>query len=292
MSNLVQRVIFGAALFVAQPSWADDIPFAADALRTLTIDAEAVIRATQPRRLASDSTDDPSRANYAVYSVKVDNVLKGDLSSGDEIRVALSEGFNVKRVSDLDNAILFLRRLSVESLTQSNIPSGSDVYIVISGRYGAVDARPDNRQEAVQDYIDSTRQEAVRGERVLSWTEKHIHSPDPFLQKSAMVDLYYERSNARALAQLGDVVRSPHASTDAKNFAIRSLQASGSASAVQPLREIAEDPTAQSTLRESAVKAFQTLPGGIEQLREWSNRGDRIVSPAAAAAIRNLPDHN
>jgi hypothetical protein len=299
MSSLERLVVLAIGLAINWPGYADDLPFGADALRHLTNESKAVIRAADPRRLASDAarTDDPSLTPYATYSVRVAEVLKAEFPVKSDIRIALPEAFNVRSVNQLENAILFVRPFSEDDIKQSNIPPGGDVYLVVSGRYGAVDAAPANRKVAIQEYLESTRSpdavlsEAIRGERTLTWTERHLDSADTFLQRSAIIDLFYERSRPRALEQLGRAVRSESVLPNLKNTAIQALEASGAAAAAQPLREIAEDEKVQKRLRESAVKAFQSLPGGADQLRRWSEAGDDVLSPAARSTIRNLQEH-
>jgi hypothetical protein len=294
MARYLRIASVGLALAASSYAAGDDLPFGAAALRHLTEESEAIVLATDPRRTAADvaSANDPSRVSYAVFSVNIKEVLKGDIPVASKIRVAVLEGFNVIKVNQLENAILFLRQLSARDVQQSNIPPGSDVYLVISGRYGVVDAAPPNRREAVQDYIETTRVVIGRGERVLTWTERHFGSPDPFLQRSAIIDLYYERSRTGALEQLGNAVRSEAVLPSSKTTAIQALEASGSPEAARPLREIAEDEKVQKRLRETAVKAFQGVPGGDQQLRQWSVGGDQILAPAAQSAIRGLQERS
>ncbi len=96
---------FLCSLCAAAPAQSDDVPFGADALRLLSEDSEAVVTVDEPRRLEADPAksdlDDPTRANYALYGVKIESVLKGDVEEGQEIRVAFPESLNVRRIEDL-----------------------------------------------------------------------------------------------------------------------------------------------------------------------------------------------
>lgn len=290
MIPMVRFLLTAFAMMLAGAVAADDLPFGADALRHLTSRSEAVIRATEPRRLASETaaTENPSRAKFSVYSVRVEEALKGDLATGNEIQVALPAGFDVQRPEQLANSLLFLRQLSVEDVQRSNIPPGQKVYLVVSGRYGAVNANVPNRKEAVRAYMETTRSETVRSERVLSWTEQHLKSEDPFLQRSAVIDLYYERGQPKAVEQLGDALRSETVLPAVKGTAIKALEETKNPAAAASLREVAENDKVQRALRQSAVKALGTLPGGEEQLRRWSAGGDQVLAPAAQGAIRSL----
>ena len=292
MSTITRVFVLLVSSMISWSSYANDIPFAADALRHLSQESQYIVKAGEPVRLSSEavSLDDPTRVPYALYYVRVQEVLKGDMAVESKIRVALPESLNVRRVNELEDTILFVRQFSADDLEQTNIPVGDPAYFVVGGRYGVVDARPDNRIEAITEYIGSTRSEAVRGETVLTWTEKYLNSPDPFLQHSAVIDLFYERSRPRALEQLGAALRSNVVLPNVKQTAIQALGASGAAAAAQLLREIAEDEKVQRRLREAAVKAFQNVPGGSDQLLRWSEMGHTVLSPAAQSTIRALQE--
>ena len=156
----------------------------------------------------------------------------------------------------------------------------------MSGRQGVVDASVPNRVDAVDAYINVRRAEAVPGEKVLTWTEGNVDSPDPFLQRSAVVDLYFERQRPEAVPQLGRALRSDTVLPEVKRSAIDALEASKSPEAVRPLKEIAENKKVQPTIREEAVKAVEELPGGEQQLRQWSKSKDPIISPAASDVLK------
>jgi hypothetical protein len=280
MKSAIARICLLMGLITAGPVKSDDLPFGADALRQLSTEATLVVRASQPGRQGSDSAsaDDPSRAKYAVFSITVAEILKGDTKLGAAIRIAFPESLTVQNISQLDNAILFLRPFKEANLKRSNIPDGGPVFIVISGRYGAIDGAPSNRKAAIKQYLD-------KGDSVLSWTDQYLNSADAFLQRSAIVDLYYERDQAEALRQLSAAVKSEAVLPSLKPVVIDALQESSAPNATQPLRDLAEDAKTQRSLRERAVKAVGQMPGGQDQLQQWRGSTDQVLS---GAAIRNL----
>lgn len=288
MRNAIAGLILLTGLTVGLPAYSDDLPFGADALRELTTQASAVVRASQPSRLAADSADDASRAKYALFSVTVAEVLKGDLAVGTSIRIAFPESLTIQNVNQLKDAILFVRPFREVDMAQTNIPQGGTAYLVISGRYGAVDSAPANRKEAIKQYLDSTSNDAIRSETVLSWTDQYIKDSDPFLQRSAVVDLYHERSQAKALEQLSNAVKSDAVLPASKAVAIDALKENSTDAAVQQLRGVAEDDKTQRALRERAIKAVGAMPGGRNQLQQWSTSPDQLLSGTASSAIRNL----
>ncbi len=178
--------------------------------------------------------------------------------------------------------------MSAETVKKTNLPEGPETFLAVSGRHGAVNAADPTRKEAVSAYIGATRAEAVPGERVLSWTERYINSKDPFIQRSAVIDLYFERKQPEAVRQLGNAVRSEAVLPGNKITAIEALETTKSPAAVAPLREIAEDQRVPAKVRQSAVKAFQSLPGGEEVLRNWSDGADRTLAPAAKSTMERL----
>lgn len=288
----VAAAAFLFGLHAASPAQADDVSFGADALRRLSEDSEAIVTANEPRRLETDPAksgiDDPERSLYALYAVKVESVLKGALDAGQEIRVAFPESLNIRRIEDLSDSILFLRRFSQEDVKLTNLPDSGETFIAVSGRHGAVSGADPNRKVAVSEYIGAMRPEAASGERVLGWTERHINSKDPFIQRSAVIDLYFERKQPEAVRQLGNAVRSEAVLPGNKITAIEALETTKSPAAVAPLREIAEDQRVPAKVRQSAVKAFQSLPGGEEVLRNWRDGADRTLAPAAKSTIERL----
>jgi hypothetical protein len=290
MRIAIAGLILLTGLTIAAPAYSDDLPFGADALRQLSTQATAVVRSSQPSRQGSDSAraDDPTRAKYAVFSVAVAEVLKGDLTVGASIRIAFPESLVIQDLDQLKDAILFLRPFTDVDTAQSNIPQNGTVYLVISGRYGAVDSAPPNRAEAIKQYLGSTSNDAIRSETVLSWTDRYIKDPDPFLQRSAVVELYHERGQARALDQLSTALKSDAVLPASKSIAIDALKENATAAAAQQLRDVAEDDKTHRTLRERAIKAVGAMPGGRNQLQQWSSSPDQVLSGTANSTIRNL----
>jgi hypothetical protein len=274
----------------SQAVFADDVPFGADALGPLSKTATDVVVAVQPRRLAGQDVadDDVPRARYSAYAVKVDEVILGSLEWGAEIKVAIPESIDVARVDELSGAFLFIKRFAPDQLRQTNV-AVDDAYLVVSGRYGVVDAAVPDRKAAVQAYLGSVRPNAARSENVLSWTSQYLQSSDPFLQHSAVVDLYFERKSSRAVQQLDEALRSTETLPASKQTAIEALGASKAPEAATALKDLAENNREHTSLRKQAVKAFGHLPGGEQQLLLWSGSGDRVLSPAAMEALRQKP---
>lgn len=276
-------------LLRASTAAADDIAFGADSLPHLVKNAQLIITADEPKRLQSDpaksSLDDPTHARYALYSVKVSNVQKGSVDIGSEIRVAFPESLNVRKLEEMSNSILFLRPFADRDLKITNLPEDQLTYLVVSGRYGAVGASQANRAVAIRDYLAAS---AAGDEGVLRWTQTHVSSADPFIQRSAVVDLYFKRDLPKAIEQLTGVLKSVSVLPENKTTAINALQASGTVAAIQPLRDLAEDRLTPVSVRQSAVKAFSDLPGGKSVLQTWSSSSDKVLAPAAKSAIQKM----
>jgi hypothetical protein len=265
----------------------DDLPFGGDTLGYLTAASEAVVRATSPRRLASDPVDpkDPSRARFVVYVVKVTEVLKGAPAAGRDLRVAIPQSFDVSRIDDLSDVILFLKKATDKDLRYTNIGSNQDVYFVISGRLGAVPASSADRKDAITSYLRLKPGDVVADGGLLSWTERYVGSTDSFLQRSAVIGLYSQRKRPEAIKQLGNVVNLDSVDPALKRIAIMALQSSNNVAAVSALKEVAENAKQNAEVRQDAVKAVNTLPGGSELVQSWSKTNDPVLGPAARIAI-------
>jgi cyclase len=172
---------------------------------------------------------------------------------------SLPEGFDDLNRDRLKNAIIFLKKPKLEDLKRTDIPDGGDAYFVVSGVSGAIDAGANaDRISAVRSYLTSAQPKA-NSENVLRWTNRYIESADPFLRRSAVVALYFERQNPLAVRQLIAALKSDKVSFDTKIAAIRALEQAGSASALEPLRQLAEDAKIPKHLQETARFAIANL---------------------------------
>jgi hypothetical protein len=222
---------------------ADDVSFGADALGPLSKDATPVVTVGGARRLAADEAlmRDATRARYSVYTVVVQETIRGALTVGSEIKIALPQSLNVSRTEDLAGAMLFVRLFSLSDVEETNIPATGEVFLVVNGRYVVVDPKVPDRKAAIEAYLGNVRPDAARTENVLSWTERYLNSADAFLQRSAVVDLYFERRNPQAQRQLDGALRSDQVLPAMKGTAIDALRASGTPAAAASLKDLAED---------------------------------------------------
>jgi hypothetical protein len=271
---------------------AHDVPFGADALSQLVENADTIIVAKDARAVQTDRalSDDPDRVAMNVYFVGVAEVIAGSVGTGSELRIGVVEGFDPPRVDEIKNSILFLRQMSSEALAKTSMAAGSPAYTVVSGDYGIVGAGVPGRTEAVRSYVEARRGRTLGISETLSWAQRHLASPDPFLQRSAIVDLHLSNDDPAAVQQLGDALRSDLVQLEVKASAIAALEDASGPMAATHLRTIAENQAAQRRLREAAVKAFRSMPGGGDQLRQWSATADTILAPAASFTLRSIED--
>jgi hypothetical protein len=266
---------------------ADDMAFGADALGHLAGSADVIIVTGDPSRLGSDpqAAAAPYRAKFATFSVRAEEVLKGNVAVGDIVRIAILEGPDLPGTDDLAHAIVFLRPLPAAQLAQTNISAGTQVYVVVSGSHGVIDASLASRKAAVRAYLEVAGSGSQRREQLLGWTERNLASADAFLQNSAVVELHSESDDPRAVRQLGEALGSDAVLPSVKRSAIRALESSSVPAAAVPLRELAENTKMPRVLRQEAVKALREVPGGEQHLRRWSAGSDSILAPAARAAL-------
>jgi HEAT repeats len=272
---------------------ADDLPFGADALRHLAKEAQVVVHITQPHRLSIAKVEPNTLygVNYSLYEVKVVDALRGSVAPGQELQIAFPLSVDVASVDDLSNAIVFLTKPSADLRKSSNLPPDQNVYLVVSGRYGAVAAQSTVRKQAIERYLGAQSNaqvplaDAAVGQGVLGWTQQYVGSDDKFLQRSAVIDLYAERGRPEAVRQLHDALKSDVVSASVKQTAIAALESIGTVSVLSPLKDAAENKQWDIAVRKAAVKATGNLPGGDAQLKRWIVANDPVLAPAARSTI-------
>jgi hypothetical protein len=287
----IATLILGAA--VAAFCWpasaqADDMGFGADTLGYLSKEARAVVRVTEPRAM-TDSFSESASINYVRYVVRVVERYVGDaVVAGRDIQIAFIRSQDIRDKGSLTDSIVFLKRIPKEDIEQSNIQGADGVHLVVSGRYGAiaVGAGHPERLESIRSYVSIGPSRGPRQQDGLfGWIEKYGRSKDPLLQRSAVVDLYFLRSDPRSVAQLGNMLKADVRSPE-KSIAIMALGYSGLQSAADPLRNLAENPLEPEHFRTQAVRAYKSLPDGGVQLQFWKQSTDGILSNAAEGALK------
>jgi hypothetical protein len=282
MRTLIASVVFAVAfgLTLSDATFADDLPFGGDTLRNLTQRAEFIVRVDSPHKFTSPLHEKPKRPEYERYWVTVTKVFRGPLTTFQQIEVVCPPSLDVDKVKDLANAMLFLRTRSpasapgVEPATPAN-------YLVISGRCGAIPITSKEREDAIMSYLEQRGSGATPNDKfltwILTWTEKYfLSSGDPFLQKSAAVDLFAERNRAEAVEQLTAALNSDAVPLGLKVTVLNALSASTLPQALESLRDAVENSKLTNSVREAALWRIATMPQGDQAL-------ERLGRPAARA---------
>ena len=269
---------------------ADDIPFGADTLSQLVENAEIIIVAREARALPHDAAlaDDPDRVAMHAYTVRATEVIDGAVVTGSELRIGVVGASDPPRVDEIDGAILFLQLMSPAEVATSTMASGSPAYAVVSGEYGIVDGAVSGRKEAVRSYVEATRGRTLRSDEILQLARRHLTSADLFLQRSGIIDLHLANEEAGAVQVLGEALMSSRVADEMKTSVIAALEDADMPAATAHLRAFAENQAVQRGLRQAAIKAFRSLPGGDEQLRQWSTTADPLLAPAARSALQSM----
>jgi len=215
----------------------------------------------------------------------VEQVLIGDVAPSETIRVAIADHLKIHGAEALRNALLFLIPATTDLYNVSNLPRGESVYIVVGGRLGVVPDVPAATLAAVERYISRADGPADS----VGWAARHLKSADPFLQRSAIMDLYLQHDRAGAFSLLADAVQTESIHEANRAFAIDALEATGKAQAKEPLKAVAEDVRVSVPLREQAVEALSTLPGADAQILQWQSSTDAVLAEAADRAAK-APD--
>jgi hypothetical protein len=279
--KLFKRSLALLSMLLATPASATDLPQGADTLKLLANEADLIASVTNPAEdaLPAESLAEPGH-KYRTYTVMIGEVVKGSAPTGSTARVSVAEGLAIENAAALDGAIVFLRAASSEQLNSGNLPQGVPVYTVVSGRFGVIG-------DATPELLSAVRAYAVQADApagTVSWAARHARSPNRFLQRSAIMDLYFDRDRNSAFEVLRQVVTSGAIHPENRSLAIEALEETGKAAAKAPLRSIAEDAAEPIDLRASAVRAFAKLPQSEDQLRRWLESGDPVLRGAASDA--------
>ena len=236
--------------------------------------------------------------DVALYKIKVDDVIKGKIEKGASLTIAVPESVNLKELEQLNGSILFVSGpLQGDQRTAINVSDAEKdpVYLLISGRYGAVPTTGGTRSEAIREYlaegvnggVAALADQPIAGAKPrLKWAEHHLLSDDTFLQRSSILEMSKLPSDPKVVELLAKAVRSEAVTPQNKSDAVNALQSSNTPQALLPLKELAEDAKVPKALRDAAVKAVGAVPGGREELLKWSNGDDKVLNPAAKSAIQ------
>jgi hypothetical protein len=268
---------------VAGPARASEIAPGAGTLRTLTSEAQFIVKIDSVSVEAAPEVADVKELplTFTTYKATVRKVVTGDFKPDETIRIAIANHLAIKTSDLLENALIFLTPATTDLFNVSNLPRGETVFVVVGGRLGVVANADDATLAAVQRYV--TRLDGPADS--VGWAARHLGSADPFLQRSAIMDLYLQHDRAGALALLSHAVQADTIHEENRGFAMEALEATGKSTAKTPLKAVAEDAGESTMLRERAVEALSTLPGGASQISEWRKSKDALLSEAAERVV-------
>ena len=124
--------------------------------------------------------------------------------------------------------------------------------------------------------------------RSLSWAKKYMQSADPFLQKSAIFELYIQSKRPEVVGQLTEALNSAKVLPESKVIALSALESNGSMAALKSLSAVAENEKADSALRKLAVQATGNVAGGEAHIVRWATNRGTILAPAARSVMEVL----
>jgi hypothetical protein len=151
--------------------------------------------------------------------------------------------------------------------------SGDDLYVIVSGRSGVISLEGDDERRAfaVHSYLQLAREKpALR----LRWAETYLVVKDPFLQRSAVLELASLARNDKsrdAVYLLGRALKIPNLDRREKEAAIYGLEESSLLEALSELQVLVENKNAETALRVLAVEALARTPRGRRFLESWSS---------------------
>ena len=267
----------------ALPAHAVDVPQGADTLKLLANEATLIVRIGAPSEEPPVVADRPEEGllTFTTYLVTVEEVVVGDGEPGQRLRIAIPTHLAIDGSEALSDSLVFLQPLTADQLNAAVLPRGETIYQVVSGRLGVVKISSAALIPAVRDYV--LRADVAAG--AIAWAETYVRHGDPFLQRSAIVDLYTQRDRQRAFDVLREVVASEAVNPANRHLAIEALEETGKAAAKTPLKNLAEDPDEPIGLREAAVRAYSNLPAVAEQMSQWRASGDSVLSTTAREAV-------
>jgi hypothetical protein len=161
------------------------------------------------------------------------------------------------------------------------------VLVVLGGRHGAISSRIDGRVAKMKTYVAS-KSKAADGrtsDDLFAWASEQLTGDDPFLKRSAAVDLYRRRHDDRAVHALGAALRTTEANS-VKATLVLALERSRSVIAAAVIKDVAEDDKLQTPLRQQILHAVERRPEGEAQLRAWATTNeDAFLASGAKASL-------
>jgi hypothetical protein len=270
-------------------AWAVDLPFGGDVLLGLSRQADTVVVAGSASRVDVEkpSSRDVFKTSYTIFAISVDRVIRGKHTSGEKIRIAFPAISSPATPNELNGKTIFLMRPSAETVKNGLPALRDDVYIVVSGRLGAIatSSHPE-RVEAIRVYVESSSGAKESG-ALLKWTAQYIRSDDSFLRRSAVSSLYANRLNPGAVEQLKLLLQTGKVSIADKRLAVAALAGSRDATATELVARIAENASIDKVLREDAAQLTVALPLGETKLQAWSKGKDQLLAPFASDLLKN-----
>jgi hypothetical protein len=262
---------------ITLPMHADDVPYGADGLPYLTRRSTLVVEVEDARTL------DPTRT-FVVYEVKARRALKGTVDAAASI-VALSPRVaGVKEAKDLVGGLLFLDGPLDEAARKARgVDRKGPVYDVVAGTKGAIPSSDKGALGTAREYLALKEPDAR-----LTWAVERISNADPYVQRSALLELAEptrKPADDTVVARLAESLRSENVRADNKGVMVQLLERTKSPRATAALADLAKTKTAPPVLRQEAVRALGSVPGGDTVLRELREGKDPMVAPAAQRAL-------
>jgi hypothetical protein len=267
----------GLALTSAVAALSADVPFGADGLPYLARRASLVVEVAEARAL------EPTAA-FVLFELKTRRVLQGTRDLAAPLVALAPRAPGVPEARTLTGSLVFLAGpLDAAGAKQRGVPPDRPVYEMVGGRTGVIAASDERAAAAAREYL-ALKEPTAR----LAWARKEATDPDPFVQRSALLEFAEpgrELADDAVVSVLLESLRSERVRADNKGVAVQLLEQSQSPRAAAALAELARSPSAPAGLRQEAVRALSTLPGGEEPLREFQAGKDPLLAPAARKAL-------
>ena len=258
---------------------AADIPFGADGLPYLARRSSLVVE-------VAEAEAGPTAGTAALlYRVKPRRVLRGTPAALASLLVLAPRVAEARAPKELVGGLLFLSGpLSDQDERQRGLARRDEpVYELVGGRSGAIPASDAGARATAREYV-ALQDPAAR----LTWAVERVTDPDPFVQRSALLELAEPGRGAADEAVVGrllESLRSDRVRSDNKGVAVQLLERTQSPRASAGLAELAKRPTTPPNLRREAVRALSSVPGGEVHLREFRDGTDPVLAPAARRAL-------
>ena len=276
MSAIRFAICLSFALFCFD-AFATDVGFGSNALPFLATNATLIVE-------TGDASPGPfQNERLQTFRVHVAEVFAGN-AAGTELLVLNPRTSGSLESVALQHAILFLAGpLDGSQKGEWEIQSDESVFQLVAGS-GAAVQKTALREEAVRRYLSAGDSAGI--DRGYSWASDYVLSEDPFLQRSAIHQLYRLQDQSRVLNLLDRAVRSPRVELENRRLAVQAIASFGTPTALAVLKSVAEDKTFREKVRVAIVEAIDDLPGGEKQLQEWTLSKDGAIASAAKATIR------